>query len=100
MQQSLKVVRKESEAPCVFAAQLQGNPVSAESRQAFRVSCLSANIRAVIAEEPRCEVVDLSTTGFGFYGRLEYRIGRRVQAFFLTTAKSTAGRARFRAVGA
>ena len=78
VQQSVQVVRKESETPCVFAVQWQGTPVSAESRQAFRVSCLSANIRAIVADEPRCEVVDVSTTGFAFYGKIEYEVGRRV----------------------
>jgi hypothetical protein len=79
-QQSARVIRKDSEEPFVFALHLRGTAVSAESRQCFRVSCLSANIKATIADEAGCEVVDVSATGFAFYAQREYEIGRQVRA--------------------
>jgi hypothetical protein len=78
-QQAGRVVRKDAREPLVFAVQTMGAPVSAEARQCFRVSCLGANIRATIDEEEGCEVVDLSATGFAFYGRRDYGLGSRVR---------------------
>jgi len=79
LQQSASVVQKGLEEPLVIVAQLHGTPVSAEGRQSFRVSCLGSNIKATVADETACEVVDVSATGFAFYGRGDYEIGRRVQ---------------------
>jgi hypothetical protein len=78
LQQSGLVVQRDSEAPLVFGVRLLGAPASAESRQCFRVSCLGANIKAKIDDEVGCEVVDLSATGLGFYGRREYGVGRQI----------------------
>jgi hypothetical protein len=78
-QQAGHVVRKDPREALVFAVQLVGSPASAETRQCFRVSCLGANIRATIDEEEGCEVVDLSATGFAFYGRRDYELGSRVR---------------------
>jgi len=78
LQQSGLVVQRDSEEPLVLGVRLQGAPVSAESRQCFRVSCLGANIKAKVDDEVGCEVVDLSATGFGFYGRREYGVGRQI----------------------
>jgi hypothetical protein len=91
VQQSIKVIGRESGTPAVVSVLLQGSPVSAESRQAFRVSCLSANIKAVVADEAGCDVVDLSTTGFAFYGRVERDIGRRVQVLLSYDGKEYRG---------
>jgi hypothetical protein len=82
-QQAARVVRKESAEPTVFELQLQGEPVSAESRQCYRVSCLGAGIKAKVADELDCEVVDVSATGLAFYATSSYEIGRRVRITFL-----------------
>lgn len=80
LQQSVRVVAVDAGRPRVLALQIQGTPVSAESRQAYRVSCLGANIKAVIADEPGCDIVDLSVTGFAFYARSQFEVGQRVRA--------------------
>jgi hypothetical protein len=92
LQQSGFVTRKDSEDPLVVGVQLQGAPVSAESRQCFRVSCLGADIRAKIAEEPGCEVVDLSATGFAFYGRRDYEVGKQVLVSLMYGGREYHGR--------
>lgn len=79
LQQSVRSVRKESEDPLVVVAELRGTAVSADQRQCFRVSCLGENIKATIGDESGCEVVDISATGFAFYGQREYEIGRRMR---------------------
>jgi hypothetical protein len=93
LQQAGRVVRKDSEEPLVLGIQLQGAPVSAENRQCFRVSCLGSNIRATIDDETACEVVDLSATGFGFYGRRDYDVGGRVRVLLTHEGKEYAGHA-------
>jgi PilZ domain len=91
VQQAMKVLRRDARDACTFVAQLHGEPVSAESRQTFRVSCLSANIRAVVASESGCEVVDLSNTGFGFYGKAAYEVGQRVRVTMAYGGKDHSG---------
>jgi hypothetical protein len=91
LQQSARVLRKDSEDPFVFAVALQGSPVSSEQRQCFRVSCLGENIKATVADETGCEVVDVSATGFAFYGRREYEIGRRVRVTLAYDGKEYTG---------
>jgi len=93
LQQAGRVVRKDSEEPLVLGIQLQGAPVSAEARQCFRVSCLGSNIRATIDDETACEVVDLSATGFGFYGRRDYDVGSRVRVLLTHDGKEYEGHA-------
>jgi hypothetical protein len=41
-----------------------GEPVSAESRQCYRVSTLMAGLKADIGQEKRCVLADVSNTGF------------------------------------
>lgn len=79
LQQAVRVVSVDPERAGVVAVQFQGTPVSAESRQAFRVSCLGANIKARIDDEAGCDVVDLSVTGFAFYSHSPYQVGRRLR---------------------
>jgi PilZ domain len=98
VQQAMKVVRTGPDDARSFVAQLHGEPVSAESRQAFRVSCLSANIRAVIAGENDCEVVDLSNTGFGFYGKATYELGQRVRVALAYGGKDHTGQGTIQSV--
>jgi len=93
LQQSARVVRSDPADSLVLGVQLQGSPVSAESRQCFRVSCLGANIRATIDDESGCEVVDLSATGFGFYARRDYALGSRVRVLLTHAGKAYAGHA-------
>lgn len=91
LQQSARILRLVSEEPPVLSVQLHGTPVSAESRQAFRVSCLSSNIKAAVGAESGCEVVDLSVTGFAYYGQAEHETGSRVKVVLSHEGKDYAG---------
>jgi hypothetical protein len=93
MQQLARVLRKESEQPLVLVLQLLAEPVSSESRQCFRVSCLGENIRATVDGEPGCEVVDLSATGLAFYSRRDCALGSQVHISLSYAGKSYEGEA-------
>lgn len=90
-QQAVRVVSKESDEPSVFALKLQGQPVSAESRQCYRVSCLGAGIKATVADEKDCEIVDVSATGLAFYAMSAYEIGRQVRITFFYNGEEYMG---------
>jgi|KBSSwiStaDraftv2_1062776.scaffolds.fasta_scaffold508811_2 hypothetical protein len=92
-QQSGRVVRRDAREPLVVGVQLLGAAVSAEARQCFRVSCLGANIRATIDDEEGCEVVDLSATGFAFYGRRDYELGSQVRVALTYNSRGYTGHA-------
>jgi hypothetical protein len=91
MQQLARVLHKESEQPLVVVLQLLAAPISSESRQCYRVSCLGENIRATVEGELGCEVVDLSATGLAFYSRRELALSSQVQISLSYAGKSYAG---------
>ena len=91
LQQAVLVVSVDPEQPSVLTLQFQGTPVSAESRQAFRVSCLGASIKASVGEETDCDVVDLSVTGFAFYARSQYEVGRRLRVSLMYDGREYKG---------
>jgi len=93
MQQLGRVIRKDSEQPLILAVQLIGSPISSESRQCYRVSCLGSNIRATIDSEPGCEVVDLSATGIAFYARNDYPLAVEVRVILTHVGKTYEGHA-------
>jgi hypothetical protein len=93
MQQLARVLRKESEQPLVLVLQLLAEPVSSESRQCFRVSCLGENVRATVDGEVGCEVVDLSATGLAFYSRRDCTLGSQVHISLSYAGKSYEGEA-------
>jgi hypothetical protein len=90
-QQSVLVAESEPERPGVLALTFQGTPVSAESREALRVACLGADIRADFGEEAACEVVDLSVTGLAFYAQSHYHVGHRVRVLLAYDGKEYKG---------
>ncbi|MBX2802710.1 MAG: PilZ domain-containing protein [Myxococcales bacterium] len=71
---------EEGETITTLIMELHGDPVSAEKRQSFRVSCAGCAITASLGEESGCMVVDVSATGFGLYAHQELRIGDIVHA--------------------
>jgi hypothetical protein len=91
MQQSVHVLRKDSEDPPVIAVELRGDPVSAESRQAFRASTFASDIHATIGSEANCKVVDVSASGFAFYARGKYEIGQQLRALLSYEGKDHSG---------
>ena len=82
-QQGASVVEIRQSAPkAIIAFARVGEPVSAENRQAFRVSVISANIIAKIGKEKNCPIVDISPEGFGTLAKAELRVGTLVPVEF------------------
>ncbi|HEU4578380.1 MAG TPA: PilZ domain-containing protein [Polyangiaceae bacterium] len=93
MQQLARVLHKESEQPLMLVIQLLAEPISSESRQCYRVSCLGENIRATVDSEAGCEVVDLSATGLAFYSRRDWALGSQVHITLSHAGKIYEGQA-------
>ncbi len=68
----------EEEGP-VFVLEPVGDPISAESRQFYRVSTISSSLKAIVGEEQDLQVQDLSSTGFAVVAGHEYSIGDTVE---------------------
>ncbi len=71
-----------------------GDPISAEKRECYRVSCYSANVEAQLGEDPEmCEVLDLSATGFAISSDAEYTVGQTLLATLYYYGKHVLGTA-------
>lgn len=75
-----------------------GEPVSAESRECYRVSANSARVLAHLGESTACEVVDVSASGFSVYTREEYQPGHALRATLLHEGAAIEGFVRVRNV--
>jgi hypothetical protein len=91
MQQSAVIARTGSDDPLRFSVELRGQPVSAQSLQSYRVSCLGTQITATFGHETGCEVLDVSATGFAVYARGQYSIGQCLPAALHYAGQSCAG---------
>jgi hypothetical protein len=82
MQQVARVVEiaeDETDEGPLFVLELIGDAISAESRQNYRVSTISAGIAARVGSEESLSVQDLSATGFAVIAAEEYPIGQTVE---------------------
>ena len=61
-----------------FVVEPVGDSISAESRQTYRVSTLSANLSATVGTESEISVQDLSATGFAVLAAGDYQIGQTI----------------------
>jgi len=57
---------------------LTGEPVSAESRQCYRVTTVSDDLTAIIDDYDQCQILDISATGFSISSVHSYNIGAKV----------------------
>ena len=73
-------------------------PVSAESRECYRVSAHAAHVVAHLGDGPPCEVVDVSASGFSFYTREAYEAGHALRATLLDHGAAIDGFVRVRNV--
>lgn len=83
MQQPAKVgvIRNDEESDTVeFEIQLQGKPVSAESRQCFRVVTVLADRWMKFGEEDRCQIVDISATGCAVISHQDLQSSKTIAA--------------------
>ena len=69
---------KPEEGP-VFVIEPVGDPISAENRQHYRVSTISAGIKAKVGAEGGLSVQDLSATGFAVLADARYKIGQTLE---------------------
>lgn len=72
------VPEKKKEGP-IFVIEPVGDPISAENRQSYRVSTISAGIQARMGGESGLQVQDLSATGFALLADKKYKIGQTVE---------------------
>lgn len=78
--------------------QLLGEPVSAESRQCYRVSMLVSNLSVKVGPEKCCRLLDISTSGFSVTAAADYREGQVVEATLRYEDREFSGRARIQRV--
>ena len=87
----LSVVRTE-EGGLSMELETTGDPVSAESRECYRVSCYASGIKAQLGEDPElCEVLDMSATGFAVFSTAKYEVGQTLQATLYHDGESIPG---------
>ncbi len=87
MQQPVRVLsvvekkKDDGENRIRLALETTGDPISAENREYYRVSCYAADVEAQLGGDPEmCDVVDVSETGFAIFADAEYTIGQTLQA--------------------
>jgi hypothetical protein len=73
---------RAAEAKSIVVFTRIGDPVSAENRQTFRVSVISAIILAKVGKEKNCPVIDVSPEGFGVIAKCELKAGTVVPVEF------------------
>jgi len=82
-QQGARVTEvRSADARSIVVCTRVGEPVSAENRQTFRVSVVSANIMAKVGKQKNCSVVDVSPEGFGVIAKGELQVGMLVPVEF------------------
>ena len=70
---------EESGEGPIFTIEPIGDPISAESRQNYRVSTISASLEAQVGEEQNLQVQDLSSTGFAVLATEDYPLGQTLE---------------------
>lgn len=84
--------RERNEGP-VFVLEPVGDPISAEARQTYRVSTISARIEARVGSESGLPVQDLSATGFAVLANEIYLVGQTVEVSICHGDEACAGKA-------
>ena len=59
---------------------IEGDPISADNSESFRVTTLTTGLKALIDGKDRCPVRDISATGFAFLSAQDYHAGQIVTA--------------------
>lgn len=81
MQQGATVQAVLSSSPKTIVAFVRtGQPIAADSRQSYRVSLAAHNLPAKINDDQRCQLIDVSATGFGVVSATKWSIGETVTA--------------------
>ncbi len=81
MQQIVRVGRIVHRSPRLVASLIPlGDATSAESREHFRVSTISTEIRADLGSETHCPVQDISASGFSVVAHKRHDVGSTLEA--------------------
>ena len=83
----------ETEPRLVIIFQLTGDPVSAESRQCYRVSTLMLNVVATCGGEDDCRVLDLSASGLCLWATARHELGDVVHVRLRYDGREFSGKA-------
>lgn len=95
MQQGATVQAVLSASPkTIIAFTRTGQPIAADSRQSYRVSLAAHNLPAKINNDQRCQLIDVSATGFGVVSTTELSIGETVTATVGYNGVTATGEAR------
>ena len=82
----------------ILELELLGEPVSADSREHFRVSAYRENVVASLPDEPACDVVDVSASGLAIYSGVERTPGKIVAVTIDCEGDKATGRAAVQSV--
>ncbi len=92
MQQAARVdALLDTDEGQVVAFQALGEPVSAESRQCYRVSTVLSDIKAIFDDVYDCPLRDVSVTGFAVASPNAYKIGQVLDAEIVFEGKRYVG---------
>lgn len=83
----------ESEGRRILSFKTTGDAVSAESRQCYRVATVIAGMTASVGNESKCQVNDVSATGFSIVSANEYTVGTNVPVTMIHEGKKYMGTA-------
>ncbi len=70
---------EESDEGPIFVIEPVGDAISAESRQHYRVSAISADMKASVGDEENLQVQDISSTGFAVVASRQFELGQTVE---------------------
>jgi hypothetical protein len=88
----------QNDPTLVVGFQLTGEPVSAESREWFRVSTVMSGLAADFGPETGCPLLDVSSVGFAVEATQTYKIGDVVTATLRIQDKQFSGKARVQGI--
>ncbi len=97
-QQGAVVTEIRTSEPCVIAFRRNGEPVSAESRQTYRVSLVTSGFVVHVNKEPGCQVLDISPEGFAAITSRKLNLGSLVNIRFTGEGQTFEASARVQTV--
>jgi hypothetical protein len=88
----------QTDPTLVIGFQTTGEPVSAESREWFRVSTVMADLTATVGSEANCRLLDVSTAGFAVEATKRYEVGQVVPVTLRYQGGQFSGSARVQSI--
>jgi hypothetical protein len=82
----------------IIAFRRNGEPVSAENRQVYRVCVITSDIFARLAGEPKCQVADMSSVGLAVIAETDHQLGSMQQLDLSYQGQSISVKARVQTI--